>query len=127
MLQLTRCPKCKHKVSNDAKTCYACGARLTPRVIHSSNVYLLIAFIGVLVAAAFSTKVAEYTMPRNVLMGTLVACASDVVPDMFAGSVAALDAVDLAGPCHPNWFKAIRFGMPSVDAEIFVEAHCSIP
>ncbi len=120
---LVPCHKCSRPLSRDARTCSHCGTSRKRRVDHGSTGFLLLAFSTLLLPAGFSTNFAKVTMPRDVFIGAVVACASDAIPDMFAGAVAALDAIDSGGQCQPNWFRAIRYGMASVDSEIFVEAH----
>ena len=126
-MTLIPCRECNETVSGDAKTCPHCGVRLKPPAVRGFTVFLLIVFVGVLAFAGFNTNFAQNTMPRDVLAGTAMACFSDAMPGLFAGAMVGVDGAAMAERCMPNWFMAIRYGMPRIDAEGLAESLSQYP
>jgi hypothetical protein len=105
------CPQCGRHVEAGVKRCPHCG-RTKPFP------YRLLAIVGlllaVLVAASFSGAVAERTMSRDLYAGTAKACVGDVTPSLLDDASPDFDWSGVRGRCRPTWYKAMKYGFPSV-------------
>jgi hypothetical protein len=66
---------------------------------------------------AFSGTVARLTMPEDLRAGTAKACIGDVMPTLLAEALPGSDWSAVEGRCRPTWFKALKYGFPSLDDE----------
>jgi len=106
------CPQCGRHVDKDAKRCPHCGKKKQPFPVRLAIVLGLL--LVVLLVAGFSGTVARYTMPRDIHAGTARACVAEVMPTLLDEAMPGFDWSSVAGRCRPTWYKALRYGLPSI-------------
>lgn len=120
-MTLVKCSECGREVSVEATSCPGCGAP-TPygrerRSTLLLRAGLLIALLGLLVAAAFNRSFAYNTVPQRLKAGTILACIRDQVGGLSLAGLLAAGETLTEDMCFPTWARAARYGFETADPE----------
>ncbi len=113
-MTLVLCPECGRHVEDNVTRCPHCG-RTKPFPYRLAVVAGML-FVVLLVAMSSGT-VAKYTMPVDLRAGTAKACVGDVMPTLIAAASPGSDWSSVGGRCKPTWYKAIKYGFPSIEGD----------